>query len=458
MADSLAKLPKGFRFESVRKVDASYPPIVIDIENRMDSIKEFKLSDVAQSIEYIKMQNLPDSSIANNINYKYYMTDKHIVASNLYGIHLFTKSGEYKNTIIKNELSGVDYLQDENRIVINYANYSEICGNPTVWSRGNLLYYTFLNGNTGQSYIMEVDCSKDLINQQVQFNPENPEAIIGLGKICVDLKHGKKSPFKFPSKGMYSYSPEYMYEQIIHFSPDRITYFRRRSQNGNMLEIMNNHGDTLSSFKKIEQLNNYKERTIRGFDYGNQYERNGNYYFRPNYNDTIFKVIPPNIIKPTFVLQLGKYKINIQEASSPNYNLKGKIAPSEWADGKKYVFIGLIMDDNFSPNSMKKKSVKVLYALYSKKDKQLHFVKSDPYNYNSTILQNDIDGGFSVWPNSYMIDREGNIMISLLGKDVKEKVASDEFKNSNAPAANKEKLIQLAKNCSDSDQVLMLVK
>jgi len=49
-------------------------------------------------------------------------------------------------------------------------------------------------------------------------------------------------------------------------------------------------------------------------------------------------------------------------------------------------------------------------------------------------------------------------MVSLQGKDIKEKVASDEFKNSTAPAANKEKLVQLAKNCSDTDQILMLVK
>ncbi|WP_282125803.1 DUF4933 domain-containing protein [Marinifilum flexuosum] len=459
LADSLARLPKGFRFESVRKTDASHPPIVIDIENRMDSIKEFKLSDVAKGIEYIKMQNLPDSGFVNNINYKYYMTDKHIVASNLYGIHLFTKNGEFKNTIVKNQLSGVKYKEDQNQVLVYYSEYANIGGSTSVWSRGDQLYYNYRNTNTGQNYIMEVDCSKDLINTQYQFDPENPLAVSGAGKVLVDLNRGQNKPFKAPyPNGMSSFSPQNTYEYIGIFTPDRNTYFSRRSRKGNMLEIFNTKGDTLAEFTKFERLVNFKARVIRGFDYGTQYEKGGNYYFRSDYNDTIFKVIPPNIIKPEYVIKLGKHKVSKQDASHPNFDLKGKIVPNQWADGNNYIFIGLIMDDNYCPNSRKRKSIKLLYALYSKKNKQLHFVKSDPYNYNSPILQNDIDGGFSVWPSSYMINREGHIMVSLLGKDIKEKVASDEFKNSTAPAANKEKLVQLAKNCSDTDQILMLVK
>ncbi|RKE03467.1 hypothetical protein BXY64_0472 [Marinifilum flexuosum] len=459
LADSLAKLPKGFRFESVRKTDASNPPIVIDIANRMDSIKEFKLSDVAQSIEYIKMQNLPDSSIANNINYKYYMTDKHIVASNLYGIHLFTKNGEFKNTIVKNQLSGVKYKEDQNQVLVYYSEYAKIGGSPNVWSRGGQLYYNYRNTNTGQNYIMEVDCSKDLINTQYQFDPENPLAVSGAGKVLVDLNRGQNKPFKAPyPNGMSSFSPQNTYQYIGIFTPDRNTYFSRRSRKGNMLEIFNTKGDTLAEFTKFERLVNFKARAIRGFDYGTQYEKDGNYYFRSDYNDTIFRVIPPNIIKPEYVIKLGKHKVSKQDASHPKFDLKGKIVPQEWADGKDFIFIELTADDNYCPNSRKKKSVRMLYAIYSKKNQKLNFVKYDPYNYEMDLLENDIDGGFAVWPSSYMVNRENNIMVSLLGRDIKEKVNSDEFKNSTAPAANKEKLIQLAKTCSDTDQVLMLVK
>lgn len=460
LADSLAKLPKGFRFEPFRKINQQQPPHIIDVVNNMDSIRSIKLSDIASEIEYIRMQNLPDSTISTDMYYKYYMTDKHLVATNIYGIHLFSKSGVFKNTIVRNDLSGVKYDKKKDEVLTYYSNYAKIGGHTSVWSRGNTLYYNYQNTNTGQNYIMEVDCSKNLVELKNDFDPENPHQITGLGKVAVDLNHGHNKVFKarYPN-GMDIYGTENIYDKISLFSPDRNTYFSTYSKGRkNMLQILNVRGDTLASFKKLEQLKNFKHRLYRGFDFGNSYEKQGNYYFRTDYNDTVFKVIPPNIIQPEYILKLGDKKVSKQNALDPTYDLKGKIAPYEWADGKDFVFMSFIMHNNLCPNSMKDKSVKLHYALYAKKSKKLQFIKHNPTSYEMNILQNDIDGGFPVWPKSYMIDREGNIMIALRGKDIKEKVASNEFKNSPAPAGNKQKLIDLANSCSGNDQILMLVK
>jgi len=459
LTDSLAKLPKGFRFEAIRKVNLQHRPHIIDVVNRIDSTKEFKLSDVASTIEYIRIQNLPDSSISNNMNYKYYMTDKHLVASNIYGIHLFTKDGKFKNTIIKNNLSGVKYDRKRDEVSVYYSNFAKIGGNTSVWSRGDNLFYHYKNTNTGQDYIMELDCSQELLGINTEFEPENPRKVIGMGKISVDLNHGQDKVFKAAHpNGMSSYGSKYLYDMIGIFSPDKNTYLLQSPNGSNMLKILNTRGDTLSSFKKLEQLKNFKRRSYRGFDYGNSYEKNGNYYFRTDYNDTIFKVIPPNIIQPEYVFNLGNHKVKKQEALNSTFDLTGKITPYEWADSKDYIYMSFIKDNNLCPNSMKSKSVKLHYALYDKKNKNLQFVKNNPTSYTLDNLVNDIDGGFSVWPKSYMINRYGEIMMALRGEDIKEQVASDEFKNSLAPAENKQKLIDLANNCTNDDQILMLVK
>ncbi|WP_282015613.1 DUF4933 domain-containing protein [Marinifilum flexuosum] len=459
LADSLAKLPKGFRFEAKREVDEKNPPIVIDIANRMDSIKEFKLSDVAQNIQYIKMQNLPDSGISNNMLYKYHMTDKYLVASNIYGIHLFTKNGKYQNTIIKNSWSGMKYEKKKDWINFYFSNFGAIAAGISVWSQGDNLYYRYQNTYTGQNYIMEVDCSKELVALNTTFEPENQRKIMGMGKLSVDLNHGHDRPFKARHpNGMNTFKRENYYDKINIFSPDKNTYLSQFNYGKDILQIFNTRGDTLSSFKKLEQLKNFKQKGFRMFDRGNSYELNGNYFFRTNYNDTIFKVIPPNIIQPKYVFHLGNHKVSIQDAMNSTFDLTGKIIPYEWADAKDYIFMSFIKDNNLCPKSKHDKSVKLHYAIYDKKNESLQFIKYNPTDYTVNVLQNDIDGGFSVWPKSYMINRKGEIMIALSGEDIKKKVSSDEFKNSTAPAVNKQKLTELAANCKNDDQVLMLVK
>ena len=75
LADSIAKLPKGFRFKEERGVDPEHPPIVIDIAGSLDSIHPFKLSNVATEVNYIRMETLPDSTLPNDLKFKYYLMD-----------------------------------------------------------------------------------------------------------------------------------------------------------------------------------------------------------------------------------------------------------------------------------------------------------------------------------------------------------------------------------------------
>lgn len=457
LADSIAKLPKGFRFKEQRGIDAQKPPVVIDIDGNLNNIADKQLSDVASDIKYIRLEPVPDVDLPRNQKYKFYMMDNYLIAANLYGIHQYTKDGKFVRTIVKNQLNGVDY-DEKNNCLRFWNDYTLIGGGTSIWGRGNSLFYIYNNNITGQQYIMEYDCSQYQPISDNAFDPENQDKITGLGQVLIDMNHGKTTP-PDPRKhqGMWSMSPEGMYERLGIFSPDRNTYINTL-HGKNMLGIIGKQGDTLATFTKLEQAKNYTKSLMRGTDGGTQYEIHGNLYFRTNFNDTVFQVIAPNKLEPVYVLNLGKYKVSILEGVDPDASLEGKIIPQDWAETKNYIFITFTKDSYDCPNTRKNKNVKIYHALFSKTSHQLQVVNGDPTDYDAPILVNNIDGGCPVWPLSYQVGGKGEIMLSLKGRDLKTQVKNAGFQKSTAPADKKEKLKQLANAVSDLDDILMIVQ
>jgi hypothetical protein len=115
-------------------------------------------------------------------------------------------------------------------------------------------------------------------------------------------------------------------------------------------------------------------------------------------------------------------------------------------------------DANDSPNNRKHKKVKIHHALFSKQNQQLFIIKGDPYNYSPEILENNIDGGLPVWPLSYMIGNNGEILISLKGKELKDRIRSQQFKLSGAPETKKKELEKLAGTVTENEDILMIIK
>lgn len=457
LADSLALLPKGFRFNEQRGADPVQPPVVIDIAGSLENISDLKLSDVASDIQYIRLEPVPDTTLPRTLRYKYYFMDNYLVALNIYGIHLFNKEGKFIRSVVKNQMTGVDFDEKNNRLKF-WNDYTLIGGGTAVWARGNSLFYGFSNNITGQRALIEYDCSKEQLLPEIGFNPENPGKITGLGEVIMDLNHGKTTPPPPRThQGMFSMDPEFMYSGMGAFSPDRNTYISSLSGK-NMLGIMGRNGDTLAIFTKYEQLKNYTKSLMRGTDYGTRYEKGGNYFFRSNFNDTVFQVIPPNRLHPLYVLNLGKYKVSIQEGVDPDVKLVGKIIPQNWAETKNYIFLTFTKDNYDCPNNRKSKSVKIFHAIFTRSNQMLQIVKADPFDYEAPVLLNDLDGGYPVWPLSHQVGQNNDILISLKGKELKNHVASKLFGKSTAPENRKDALRNFAGSLEDNDDVLMIVK
>jgi hypothetical protein len=257
---------------------------------------------------------------------------------------------------------------------------------------------------------------------------------------------------------MFGGNPEAFYYDPVVQVLDENTYISPSHDDKNVLVVLNNQGDTLSEFTRKEKLVNYTKSLMRGTDAGTQYEKNGSLYMRPAFNDTVFRITPPNRMTPVYVLNLGTYKVTKQQGVDPDFNLTGKIIPGDWAETTNYLFMTFTKDDYDCSNTRKNKTVKIYHAIYKKQNKQFFIIKGDPYNYSPEILENNIDAGVPVWPTFYMIGKNGEILISLKGKDLKERVKSEQFKKSEAPESKKNGLKQLADSVSDSEDILMIVK
>lgn len=454
--DTRVNISSGFQYKEDRSINTSSPPLKIDISGSLENFANTKLSEIASEITYIRMAQTPDTTIPSNMKFRYYLMDNYIVATNIYGIHLYDRDGRYTRQIVKNAMTGVEVTADGIKF---WSDYTMKGGTGIVGAEGNSLFYNYTNNITGQKYIMEYNCSSSQLTSDYKFDPENPKRISGLGEISIDLNHGNTVPPQ-PRKhqGMFGGRHEgFYYTASVHIL-NSDSYSSPGNDENNMLVVLNNQGDTLSKFTLKEKLVNYTKTLQRGTDGGTQYEENGSLYIRPAFNDTVFRITPPNRMTPAYILNLGNYKVTKQQGVDPDFNLTGKIIPGDWAETKNYIFMTFTKDDYDCPNTRKNKTVKIYHALYSKKTDKLTLITGDPYNYSPEILENNIDGGVPVWPAFYMVSKNGEIMISLKGQELKDRINSEMFRLSKASEAKKNELKKLASVVSEDEDILMIVK
>jgi len=463
--DTSARGTHSLRYKEDRSSDPAHPAVTIDLAGNLENVREIKLSDVASEIKYIRLEQVPDTGFKKDIGFMYHFTDDFIIAVNFYGIVQYTRDGKYIRTIVKNEFTHMQALprEDGSYGVMAYSDHTFI-GSKDIKIRieGNTIFYSYENNIAGQEYLMEFDCSGLQTASSGRFDPENLLKITGLGKPVVDITHGMTTDElnRRRSGGMWSTSdpiPGFSSQSYAMNWIDNTTY-SKKLKGDDMMGIFNKNGDTLSTFTQHERLINYTKSIQRGTDYGSQYQFSNKVFFRNAFNDTVFLVVPPNHLLPVYVLNLGDYKVTRQEGVDPGFDLTGKIIIEAWAETEKFIWLTFTKDNYDCPANRKSKKVKIYHALFSIENKQLSILRGDPYNYNPEILENNIDGGISVWPSYYEIGKNGEILLSVKGRTLKKRTQSDQFKLSDAPEARKNELKLLATSVSENEDIIMLIK
>lgn len=435
--------PDGIQLKEDRSVDPANPPFIIDLAGSMNKIKDYKLSDIASEIRYIRIESIPDSTFQRTMKFKYYLFSDYIVATNPCGILLYTKDGKYLNTIVRNITSGI--IVDPDWLRIKGIN-TFIGGGTSVWANEGSLFYVYRNSITGQEFIMRYELSKTYTGISKKYDPEKPDQILGLGEIAIDLNpSGKRAAWKYnlpPEQVSWAIPADYLYQSIGTFVLAENIY-AKELEGTNLISVFNSNGDTITKFTRFDEGNSMR------------FENEGKQLLWNGLSDTVFQIVALNRIKPVIVLDYGQYKLPASQTAS---DLTGKIIPRHLAENRNYIFLKFFKDAFDSPKDRKNKKVKMYHALYSKRNHKLFIIKGDPYNYSPDILGNNLDGGLPVWPLSHMIGNNGEILIPLKGKEIKDRVRSEQFKLSKAPEDKKNELKRLADLVSDTEDILMIVK
>lgn len=391
LADSIAKLPKGFRFKEDRKVDPNNPPTVIDIiGSRSKTPQKIKLSQLFDKIKYIKLGPLPDSSfydLSTGIQAGVLVSDQYIYGYSTNGIIQYDQEGKFIKYICKNE----SYSTKVNGItMVSQEDWNRFVGSSQPKLLNNKLFYRYEDRPAGFASMMEYSESSDPINASLPVQENTNKTIKGLGKEITKLKARKQMT------------------ERLEFVPLGSTFVgstpKGKSLRGEktILTITSNTGDTVCTFADKDPIKNFSRPVYRGVDDGNSYHSNGVFHLRQAFNDTIYQLVPPSRLIPKYILEFGSMGIqSANEGIDPNLSLKDKLVPQSFIETSRYLFITYSKDYD-CPNTAKQGTLKYSRLIYDKKNKNLIPIYLDEKPFLS-------EGGNMAWPSAPDVNIENDL-------------------------------------------------
>jgi hypothetical protein len=442
-SETKTKHTGSFRKKEIRSVDPQSPPVKIDILGTINNTRNLKLSDVAFSIRYVKLQDPPDTLLLYDLFF--YRTDldskvrsdgDQIIFEGLFGLTRYNMQGEYEETIWKNK-AGIRF----------YGSGAMYGGKdffgvpfhiPVSFSNGNL-YFTFHDGPTGNGQVMKYKPGTDK-KLTIQPQPETP----GHSNIPGDTLFNKNQFSEDRFSCIYGIGPD---------SWAGVNNKWNAGRSGALLVTYNDKGDTLCKFTDYERIDNFSFAQTRTAIELETYSYNGQVTLKQEYNDTVFRLIPPDRLLPAFIIDFGEYKFNAMDGLNGDYDLSKKYMINSLHETNNFLFIRYTQNYD-CPNTRKKNVVKFYNALFDKKEGKLYHQPGSSLLPES--LENDLDGGMPFWPE--FITPQGEMMKLVSGRVFKDFINSAEFKKSSVSEEKKKKQISMASGLRPTDMVVVIVK
>ena len=408
--------PDGIRYREVRAIDTANPPAIIDIVGNLNNKKLFKLSDFASSTQYIFMQSPPDMEITTIKNIV--SDDEHIFVNTIQGLFCYSAEGQYLYAVHINQLV------------------------PSLLSTGFRIVKGVLN-------------NIDLYNGTLIFRtkrwPSLEERLTDVRLNVFDVKDLTAQMLFNTQSGEFNPEPQPKYQRQLSLTRDIGAFSNFFLLNAHSLFISTSftnialYGDTICRF------NNYNRPVLRA-GAGTMvvmppsvYRIDGQLMLRKIHNDTVFRVIPPNRLVPSYILQWGEYRpdMDLWLAGS---DLEGKLVIGSWVETLRFIFIRYTEGRSY-PERRDEGKVKDHWAIYDKAAKTLthHITSAQRY----VLFENDIDPvGMPFYPTGL---NHRNEMYRLFSKEqVKNYIATGNYQN--------DKLQAIHDNMPDGSFCLMIVK
>lgn len=426
VADSIAKLPKGFRFPESRKIDSQNPPVVIDIIGNRKNPQKIKLSQLFSRVEYTRLDQNQDSA-EFLLGTRYIVAPNHIyVTSGRGSIFQFDRKGHFTRIICTGNLQFTSY---NGGMMVTKEQSDLFEGAQGAYWNGDKLCYQYENRPAQKSYLVTFDDEITQGTSGLQW-PETVESknqINGSGKILTELK-------KDPS--VYSTPTPYL---LVNNTLAFAQRMKRAEQAANFINVVSVNGDTLCEFQDNDPIRNFSKSAYRGVDDGDAYYMDGTLYLRQSFNDTIYQLIPPNRLVPKYILDFGDLGIqSALEGIDPGVSLKEKLILQDFLETNRYIFITYTKDYS-CPNTAKQGTLKYSRLVYDKKPKNLTSIYIDEAPFipagkmtwpkaPDLNIENDLDKMPFKWPES--VTAGGQPFSTFSGKELLKQ------KNPNFPLKN----------------------
>lgn len=395
LADSLAKRPKGFRFQEDRSVDSNNLPVAIDIIGNRGNKQDIKLSQLFSKIEYVKLANDPDS-LTSKYKGAIIVGENHIYTiSRMFGIIQYDLKGKFKQYVCKNKI-----YQCEDKLFNQQAISFE--GASSAYLAGGRLYYKYEDQTNKKAFLMVFNDKNEepgFDELDVNDNIEEKNKIRGKGEKVLNLVAGFEAQF--------NPEPYFIGEKLIAYAPRKKILERQL----NFVSVVSTNGDTICEMPDYDPVTNFTKSTYRGVDSGDNYYHNGLLHLRQSFNDTIYQLVPPNRLIPKYVLDFGDKGIgSVQEGVDPGYNLEEKLIVQSFFETKRFLFI--TYSKNYPcPNTARNGTLKFSRIIFDKKNKTVItlYIDEAPFFDNSKMswpspvqpqIENDLDGLPFRWPNN----------------------------------------------------------
>ena len=428
LQDSVYVPPAGAKYTEIRSVDPAAPPAIIDIVGNLNNKKAFKLSDIASSVKYIQLQPPPGIKFTLSIIRDVLTDDEHIFVNTWEGLFCYTAEGQYLYPLTINETDSGRY---GNSIQSGVANNFGTFTNNIDLLNGNLIYRThYKNAADDRIYEfwMNVFDVKEL-DTQMRFNFQSGEL---------------KANFAQPTY-QRRISPANIRRGFMMMN-DR-SLFSINSLSGAMTSI-DITGDTLCKFNDYDRTE-----SANVVNFSSLYRINGKVMLRKSYNDTIFRIEPPNRFVPAYVMQWGAYKPDRTQHAAGS-DLEGKLVFSNWIETSRYIFIEYTEGRNY-PKRLRQGKVGFHWAIYDKTAKTLtHLLASTtPAMIEDSVypplIENDIDPvGMPFWPKR--VNHKGDMYMTFSKEQISRYIATGKFNN--------DKLQTIHDNMPDDGFYIMVVK
>lgn len=445
---TVSTVKPGQQYTEERYKTAGYHPAIIDLSKNYDNIRPLTLSQVAHSIRYIRLKlppqggsttgtfkglvggDTPSATWPFNITF----SSNYILLSNIYGLYLYSKTGELLDTLYKNKVN-----------VMLLGNM--ICWQPNV----TVGIKPLVDETTQKIYLAEYN------NEKQQFRFLEYKADFLSGTIYNQPKGEKNQPPMKLVQALPSKRQSFLFDLIqpgIVAAHTQSVFGMKKEKN--FLTILSSKGDTLMSLKNNLDYKPFAANVTRGTDERISYHFNNNYTFMQEYNDTVFRLNLPNKLIPVFVLNFGDKKLQISDALNTKINTESKLHLNSFFENADYLLMKLVFGHDCF-NQRKTGIDAFIGAYYNKKTGVLYFLPPGKVKLPKQLdLPNDIDGGLPFWPMATTAD--GKWIQWIDAEKYKQTLTDSWFAKSNAPENRKRAMKEFVNQLQPGELVLTIVE